>query len=293
MFQPAPLALVLVLFGGTVARAQMVPAREQRQRTVTVTGNPDAPPHEVRVAPETPTMFLFGSEIRKRTVQVDATRIRVLDAGERSIIVQAMNSFGGGEREHLEVQFADGKAPERAVFVLVHHPSEVDTLLNVTRQEQHARAPDCQVALMELRARCSARGPLEFARSGYLDARGIKTGVVHKHRDESGGFESELGVSHLGKGWLLVDVVIRNLSGQPWVPQEATLTSMTGKQVTVRAMTVEPGEIGPGEGARILVEADAPPDNVGRDSVLRLRGMDGRIFTFPTLELSSGKEGKR
>jgi len=122
LFQPAPLAVALVLLGGTVARAQATP-REQRQRSITVTGHPAESPHEVRVAPDTPTVLLFGSEIRKKSVRVDATRIRVVDAGECSLILQAVSAWGDGERPELEVQFADGKAPERAVFVLPHRDS--------------------------------------------------------------------------------------------------------------------------------------------------------------------------
>jgi Protein of unknown function (DUF2381) len=96
LFQSAPLAVALVLLVGTGARAQAT-AREPRQRTVTLTGNPAEPPHEVHVSDETPTVFLFGSEIRKKSVRVDTTRIRVVDAGEQSRTIVVPPS-GGGER---------------------------------------------------------------------------------------------------------------------------------------------------------------------------------------------------
>lgn len=90
LFQSAPLAVALVLLAGTVARAQAT-AREQRQRTVT--GNPAEPPHEVRVSTDSPTVFLFSSEILKKAVRVDASRIRVVDAGERSITASHWSSM--------------------------------------------------------------------------------------------------------------------------------------------------------------------------------------------------------
>jgi uncharacterized protein (TIGR02268 family) len=101
LFQSAPLAFALVLLGGTVARAQAT-ACEQRQRSITVTTNPAESPHEVRVAPDTSTVFLFGSEIRKKAVRVDATRIRVVDAGEQSIILQAVSALENGERQERQ-----------------------------------------------------------------------------------------------------------------------------------------------------------------------------------------------
>ncbi len=50
MSLPSTLALAVVLLVGAEARAQPGPAREQRQRSVTVTGNPTDPPHELHAA---------------------------------------------------------------------------------------------------------------------------------------------------------------------------------------------------------------------------------------------------
>jgi hypothetical protein len=51
------------------------------------------------------------------------TRIRVLEAGERLIIVHAVEDFGAGERHELAVFFADGRTPARAAFILVPDPT--------------------------------------------------------------------------------------------------------------------------------------------------------------------------
>jgi uncharacterized protein (TIGR02268 family) len=278
LVQSAPLAVALVLLGGAVARAQAT-AREPRQRTVTVTGNPADPPHEVRVTPETPTVLLFGSDIRKKAVRVDATRIRVVDAGERSIIVQAVSALGDGERQELEVQFADGKAPARAVFALVPHASEVDTLITVARQE-----PAAPVCPGEVRG--GVRGPEDFVLLGYMDGRGVPTAKIGPHRDSAHGFESLEGVAYRGKGWLMFQVRIRNMRGpQAWVPTEATLTSTAGEKLRGRVVMEEQGEHVPGEYVRVLVVTEEPPPSAGLVFTLEVGAADGRSLAFPPVKI--------
>lgn len=286
---PFTLVLALALLLGTVARAQSSPIREQRQRSVTVNGNPADPPQEIHVAKNFATVLLFKAWINRDAVKVDGrdTRIKV-DAADSAIILEPLIDLGSAERLVLSVPFADGQL---AVFILVSHASEVDARIDVIRRQPPEAA--CQTEVMELKAQCRAMGPLGFARAGYLDRSGIKTTDFDEYQDKVGGFESAPGVSQLGKRWLLIDVTIVNQSGQPWVPQEATLTSKAGKQVTVRAMTADPGEIAPGDRARILMEAEVPPASAGREFVLELSGKDGRSFSIPTVRLAPQKEGKR
>lgn len=288
MFQSAPLAVALVLLTGTVARAQAT-AREPRQRTVTVTGNPAEPPHEVHVSNETPTVFLFGSEIRKKSVRVNTTRIRVVDTGEqsRSIIVQAVSPLEAGERYELEVEFADGKAPARAVFALVAPASDVDTLINVARQ-----APAAPVCPAE--ARAGVRGPEDFLLSGYMGESGVPTAKLNPTTDDAQGFESREGVAYRGKGWLMFQVGIVNLRGpQPWVPTEATLTSKTGEKLRGRVVLEQQGEPAPGEFLRVLVVTEEPPAGAGLVFTLEASGADGRTLAIPVKIPTPAKEPKR
>ena len=288
MFQSAPLALALVLLGGTVARAQPSPAREQRQRTVTVTSNPADPPHEVRVSPETPTVLMFGSEIRKKSVRVDAARIRLVDVGELSIIVQAVSALRDGERQELEVQFADGTAPARAVFALVAHPSEVDTFVNVARQEPAAPTGPAEV-------RAGVSGPEDFLLSGYMDGRGVPTAAIGQDKDSAHGFDSLGGVVYRGKDWLMFQVKIDNLRGpQAWVPTEATLTSKAGEKLRGRVVLEQQGEQAPGEAVRVLVVTEEPSPSAGLVFTLELSGADGRSLAIPNVKIPApAKERKR
>ncbi len=221
---------------GTAARAQAT-AREPRQRTVTVTGSPAEPSHEVHVSDETPTVFLFGSEIRKKSVRVDTTRIRVVDTGEQSrlLMVQAVSPLGDGERHELEVEFTDGKAPARVAFALVAHPSDVDAFVTVARQQPAAPACPAEV-------RAAVRAPEDLLLLGYMGESGVPTAEIPQETDDAQGIESMEGVAYRGKGWLMFQVAIRNLRGpQPWVPTEATLTSKTGEKLGGRVVREEQG----------------------------------------------------
>jgi uncharacterized protein (TIGR02268 family) len=289
LFQSAPLAVALVLLAGTAARAQAT-AREPRQRTVTVTGNPAEPPHQVHISDETPTVFLFGSEVRKKSVRVDTTRIRVVDAGEqsRTIVVQAVSPLGDGERHELEVAFADGRPPARAVFVLMAHPSGVDTLINVARQEP--AVPGCPAEV-----RAGVRGPEDFLLSGYLDGRGVPTAEIGPSKDAAQGLQSARGVAYRGKGWLMFQVAIRNMRGpQPWVPTEATLTSKTGERLRGRVVLEKEGEPEPGKAVQVLVVTEEPLASAGLGFILELSGVDGRTLAIPEVEIpAQAKEPQR
>ncbi|KFE66897.1 DUF2381 family protein [Hyalangium minutum] len=288
MFQSTSLAVALVLLTGTVARAQAT-AREPRHRTVTVTGNPSEPPPEVHVSAETPTVFLFGAELRKKSVRVDEARIRVVDTGEqsRTIVVQAVSPPSHGERHELEVEFADGKAPSRAVFALVVHPANVDTLISVARQEP--AAPACLAEVRE-----GVRGPEDFLLLGYMGESGVPTAKVGPAKDAAQGLESAKGVAYRGKGWLMVQVRLRNQRGpQPWVPTEATLTSKTGEKLRGRVVLEEQGEPEPGKAVRVLVVTEEPPAGVGLFFILELSGADGRTLAIPEVKIPApAKEPK-
>lgn len=289
MCQPTTLVLALVLILGTTARAQPSLAREQRQRSVTVTGNPADPPHEIHVAKGVVTVLLFKSRISGSAVEVDRARVTIVDAGDRSIILEPVIDLESAERLVLSVPFADG---QRAIFVLVSSPTEVDTRIDITRREQTVES--CQADLAEAQARCSKIHPALFARAGLLTPKGV---IAHAIK-QCGGIArtaNELvcteGAAYRAERWALLDVEIRSEFNQPWVPREATLKGMkSGVSVTVRAVEMEPAQIGPGEVRRVFVETDPPAH--GEPFVLELSDAAGRGITIPGVDLSA-QESKR
>ena len=139
MLQPDRLFLALALLWGVAARGEMETSRAKRDRAVTVVGTPAEPLPEIHVAPDVPTVLLFPADIARNTLTVDESRIRVVDTGARSIIVQAAADYRAGERHDLTVFFADGMSPARAAFVLVLDPAEVDTRIDVNRDGRITR----------------------------------------------------------------------------------------------------------------------------------------------------------
>ncbi|HEX8702446.1 MAG TPA: DUF2381 family protein [Myxococcaceae bacterium] len=108
MIVPVRLAVALALLWGTAARADAAPSRTKRERAVTVTGSLATPLPEIHVAADTPTVLWFPAKILKKTLSVVESRIRVLDAGDRSLFVQAVEDYRAGDRQELAVFFADG-----------------------------------------------------------------------------------------------------------------------------------------------------------------------------------------
>ncbi len=288
MIVPVRLALAVALFLGAAERADAAPSRTKRDRPVAVTVNPAEPLPEIHVAPDVPTVLLFPSDIQKKTITVDQSRIRVRDAGASSIIVQAVDDFRPDERHELEVFFADGRAPARAAFVLVMDPAEVDTRIDVER-------PEPPNAPCPAEARRAEPLPEDFVLMGFVDERGVPTAVIERVAENAQGLQSDRGVSYRGNGWVLFDFVIRNLSGRPsFAPRDATLTGKGG--VTLRARLVMPARdtIAPGERARVLVVTDEPPPSAGVVFALEVIGDADRRLVLPRVALPvSVPEGKR
>jgi uncharacterized protein (TIGR02268 family) len=237
--------------------------------------------------------FHFDGPILEESVKVDESRIRIVDVGKRSLLVELIAEPLAEQPSEVSVTFADG-AQQHAVFVIVPHPSEVDTGIGVTRRADELGAA-CQARIDELRARCGAQSPTAFRRSGLLSAEGILAWTfTTRYVANAGGLTTEGGVCFQGKDWVLLEVTIVNKSAQPWTPRVATLTSKDGARVTVRLLTAETAEIPPGESRRVWVETVAPPKSRGGLFTLEVSGADGRVLRGENVKLAPpAREGKR
>ncbi len=280
MLSPATLALLLSLLGGTLAQAQPAPTREPSRRSVTLIGSP----LEAHIATGIRTYIVFGVPIQGDAVEVDKSRIKVVDTGKVSIIIEPMSEPRPGEHWTLRVPLADGLAPEVAEFALVLHPSEVDTEINVARP----KAPDtaCQAAC----APCAGTSAADAIASGLIEKDGVATREFRPFTDDVSGFQSDLGVSYRAASWVLVEVEISPPPGHPtWKPTGATLTSKTG-EVRVRALKVEPRKLR-ANGVRVLAETEVPPPRAGLEFTLRLNGPEGApSLSIPAVTLPPAKE---
>ncbi len=283
MFQSAPLALVLVLLAGAIARAQTVPTREPRRRSVTLTGVPI----EARIATGSRTLLVFGVPIRGQAAEVDRARIKVVDTGEVTLVIEPLSEPRPGERWTLRVPLADGKAPSVAEFALVAHPFEVDAEIDVARAEKPGTAspPAC--------APCAPTSAAAAIASGFIDEHGVQTSTFFSFKDSVSGFKSQPGVTYRAASWVLVDVaIIRPPRHSAWRPAQATLTSKSG-EARMRAVRVEPDKQSP-QWVRVLVETDVPPPSAGLEFTLHLHGAAGApSLSIPNVKLPPAKEHRQ
>lgn len=286
MSQPARLALVLAVLWGAAARGETpLSSRAKRERPVAVVGSPDEPLPEIHVAADSPTVLLFPADIQPTTLTVDESRIRVVDTGKRSIIVQAAPDYRLEERHELAVFFADGQAPARAAFVLVMDPADVDSRIDVQR-------PELPLATCPADLRRAEPRPEDFVLKGFVNRRGVPTTVVPKVEDSDRGFSSEYGVAYRGNGWAIVEVTINNLPGQPlWIPRAVVLKGKRGVELQARLVTDVKGAVAPGDVVHVLAVLDTEPPSAELVVALEVLGDDGRSFVIPRVTLP--REGKQ
>ncbi|QSQ17169.1 DUF2381 family protein [Myxococcus landrumensis] len=275
MNPPVRLALALVFAWGAAAPARAAQVeRVKRERSVAVTGSPAEPLPVVRVAHGTPTVFLFPAAINRKTLTFDETRIRVLDAGERSVIVQPVADLPEGERYEVGVYFADGRAPSRAAFVLITDPAEVDLRIDVTRPESGGACPDAPPREPK---------PEDLVLLGLVDKEGITVTPIKSHDAVTQGFVVTRAWAYRGKGWVLADMRIDNSAGQqPWFPREAVLTGRSGLPLRARVVREEDGAIQAGGQGRVVVVAEVAQLNASPVFTLEVVG-DGRTLVVPNV----------
>lgn len=251
--------------------------RAKRDRAVSVANSPTDPLPVVRVARDTPTLFLFPAPINRKTLTFDESRIRVLDAGERSVIVQPVADLAEGERYEVGVFFADGRAPARAAFSLVTDPAEVDIQINVQRPE--LAGATCPVD--EPRA----PSPEDFVLLGLVDKEGVSATPIKRSRDATQGISVVSAIAYRGNGWVLVDADIRNEAGHsPWTPRVATLTGRVGLPLKARIVQVDSGAIPAGGYGRVLIATETSQLSASPVFTLEIVG-DGRTLTLPNVRL--------
>ncbi|WIG93641.1 DUF2381 family protein [Myxococcus sp. SDU36] len=278
MLQPLRLALplALMLAWEAAAQAQATPGgRVKRERTVRVAHAPADPLPVVHVAQDTMTLLFFPAPIQKKSLTFNESRLRVLDAGERSVIVQPVEDLGAGERQELGVFFADGRSPSRAAFVLVTAPGEVDLRIDVQRPEP--LSPDCRST-----AQAPAPKPEDFVLLGYVDGNGVTASSIKGKVEAVKGLGWTSMRSFRGAGWILADVEIFNGPAHPaWTPREATFAGRVGVPLRARLILKKPGPILPRENGRVLAVVEVPETKADLVFTLEVRGDGGRRLTIP------------
>ncbi|MFL5354429.1 DUF2381 family protein [Archangium sp.] len=255
--------LVLLLTGRAAAAQSQPPAREQQQRQVVVPNNPDEPVPEVRVAASTLTLFRFGASIDRASVEVEGrtTRFKLVDVGDRTLVLEMAVEPGPGEKLIVRVRYKDGASPAYATFALVSHPSLVDKEVEVVRRPRSVEALEAALADRDaqLAALRAVNGPAGLVFSGRLTLRGVWARRIEKIASARDGLRVTDGGGYRAESWALVVVHVRNLPGQkPWEPGEARLTLADGTPVKVASVDMNRARLEPGEEGLVAVETETP-----------------------------------
>jgi uncharacterized protein (TIGR02268 family) len=258
-----------------------------------VAGSQAEPAPEIHALLGVTTVILFDADIVPASVQVDPTRIRILDVGVRSILFVPLLELGSNERLGLGVRYADGASPGEARFAIVSRPPTVDTVLSVLRRPQPLA--ECQAELAQARLKTgNTEAPL-WSVVNRLAGGSVEKGVIATKRS------AELQIDRLDshayrfKTGLLITIRVRSRPDQPsWVPVRATLKSQKASTPALDApLTVRKVDAAPAGGFEVAVEAGLPLP-VGERYTLELRGAGGQTAVLELrFDPSSPKEVAR
>ncbi len=223
---------------------------------------------ELRVAAGHLTTLVFNVLLDRDSLELDRTRFKLVDVGERTVNLLPITELGSGERLVLKVRFKDRALPSQAVFALVSHPSEVDGSVEVDRRADTAEALQSALAqkdaeLEALKVRCMADGPAGLVLSGVIDRYGITTTSLSGSVPPEGrtGLRVALGTAYRARKWAAVSMTVSNLPNQQsWAPSSARLIGPGDSLVRVLAVRVEPPILNPGDSVLLVVETEPIAD---------------------------------
>jgi uncharacterized protein (TIGR02268 family) len=253
--------------------------------------------HEVCIRPGRSTSFFFDAKLA-RVELPGRERFRMLEA-ETGFTLMATRALPAGERVPVTVSFEDGRAPARATFTLVVHPSEAEQQVLVTRQErtlasyregeQRAleEARQCRWEKTRLQIECTAQVGLTTLLSLQLMG---KTGVPSKDLETAvsaargntlipfttRSYRSDTGNEEGGRKRvrLAVDQELWNTGSTPWTLAGAVLVGPRGEEWKALAFwPLEP--LAPGKRHRVVVEVEVPEEAARGSFTLKLWSQQG------------------
>jgi uncharacterized protein (TIGR02268 family) len=227
------------------------------------------------------TTLFFNAFLERDSLELDRTRFKLVDVGERSINLLPATELGSGERLVLKVRFKDRALPSQAVFALVSHPSEVDGSVEVERRSDTSESLQAALAqkdaeLETLKVRCTSIGPAGFVLSGVIDKYGIRAipSSVSALPENGTGLRVTSSTTYRAMQWAAVRLEVSNLPNQqPWSPGSTRLTGPKGALVKVLAVRMEPPILKPGDSGLLVVETE-PIDTSYLSGPFHLEVMD-------------------
>ncbi|WP_181791292.1 DUF2381 family protein [Myxococcus llanfairpwllgwyngyllgogerychwyrndrobwllllantysiliogogogochensis] len=284
---------ILSLLVGVAASAQPLPApRERQERRVALSSGPAEPVPELRVAAGVLTSLVFDLPLDRSSVELEGReRFRLVDVGDRALLLEPAVDLGPGERLGLRVRFAGSPAQDRGVFVLVSHAAQVDTRVEVFRRKDSVEL--LQAELMDMRAQLKAQteelqalralrdsgGPAELILSGALDHQvrvNRRKGTMKTGPEETLTIEGATGFR--ASEWAAISVKVRNRGKKPWTPVSArVVNSKSGQNLGVIRVRSALPRVEPEGAALVVIETEVPPWLSGEMCRLELLDSDGVV----------------
>jgi uncharacterized protein (TIGR02268 family) len=267
---------------------------EDGTRRLDVAGKAAATAHELRVAPGVVTSLVFDTpldpEAMKAELDALALRFGLADVGmsRTTLMLRPSALFTSGTRQRLEVRFAGGEEPRRAVLELVSATrEEAERQVEVTRQRPwteervaalEARCAACEAELEarkargamplamlvlqgELRPELRQGGQILLSHPGRRRPEDVELMAVHLYRTRSRAAASlRLHLAPGARRWGLAEAVVRD--------------TRTGQRLEVHGVVMEPPTLEPGSGALLVVEWAAGSEPGGTVDV-RILERDG------------------
>ncbi|AEI64019.1 DUF2381 family protein [Corallococcus macrosporus] len=245
--QSRQLALLALLVLPPVAAAEGALTPSLQMRNVALAEQAEA----VRLSTTVPTTLSFDMPIDARAaVLSDGTRVEILDRGERSLTLRALEPLR--EPVTLRVPLSAASAQAAPLFQLSTPGDVVDAQVRVFREasapellrarlaELEARCAAYETALADQRARCAARGPADWVLSGQVEEQGVMVVLLHEPllgRAADAQVRVRAAAYFQARDWMVFKARVGNDTGKPWRPARAWLEDVaTGKRVTARAL---------------------------------------------------------
>ncbi|HEX8821151.1 MAG TPA: DUF2381 family protein [Archangium sp.] len=139
---PQRAVVVALLVWSPVAVAQQPVARVRREQQLILSERPAGTELELRLAPSVTTVMRFDAEVERAELKEAGFGRGVrMDVAARSLLLEPLQELPPGKPLRLEVVLIQGTARIRLRFLLVSHPSEVDSQVDVELRPRSARSP--------------------------------------------------------------------------------------------------------------------------------------------------------
>jgi len=300
---PFPVVLLALLISGAAAPASASESWGGGVRRVEVPAAPSGDEPQVRVSPGLSTTFLFDSEVQ--VVELDEREgFALVDAGHTVLRLVPSEQLAPGTRLRCTVRFKDGAAPASAAFVLVIHPAQAESLVEVYRRkrtvesyreeanEAREEVRQCRERIERLEAEYKGAGGLRgLLATRVIDKKGVPAldllrSVIRSPVSEFGFVEA---TSYRSATRVALALSLTNPEGwEPWMAEGATLSNKQGETLRVLPLWQEAPETF-GSFYRVVVEAEASIEDARGSYTLKLWDAGGKRtvilgnVTFPAL----------